>query len=117
MRLPIQLALTYPERLPCPAPRLDLTAAALTFEEPDNEAFPCLALARKCAGRKDAACAVMNGANEAAVSLFLREKIGFTEIYDLVRGAVDQLGAMPCNSIEDALNADREAKAFVNSCS
>ncbi len=115
MRLPIQLALTYPERLPCPAPRLDLTAAALTFEEPDNEAFPCLALARKCAGRKDAACAVMNGANEAAVSLFLREKIGFTEIYDLVRGAVDQLGAMPCNSIEDALNADREAKAFVNS--
>ena len=115
MRLPIQLALTYPERLPCPAPPLDLTAAALTFEETDNEAFPCLALARKCAGRKDAACAVMNGANEAAVSLFLREKIGFTEIYDLVRGAVDQLGAMPCNSIEDALNADREAKAFVNS--
>ena len=115
MRLPIQLALTYPERLPCLAPRLDLTAAALTFEEPDNDAFPCLALARECAGRKDAACAVMNGANEAAVALFLRERIGFTEIYDLCRRAVDALGSMPVKSIEDALNADREAKAFVNS--
>ena len=115
MRLHIQLALTYPERMPCPAPSLDLTAAPLTFEEPDMQAFPCLALARECAGRKDAACAVMNGANEAAVSLFLQGKTGFTEICGLVRMAVDALGDAPVESIEDALAADREAKNFVNS--
>ena len=114
MRLPIQLALTYPERLPSPSPRLDLIASgALTFEAPDMDAFPCLALARSCAGRDDAACAVMNGANEAAVRLFLAGKIRFTEIYELCARAVSALGNAPCSSIDAALAADSAAKDFV----
>ena len=65
MRLPIQLALTYPERMECPVDDLDLTTCgALTFAKPDLEAFPCLALARACAQRGGTACPVMNGANE-----------------------------------------------------
>ena len=80
MRLPIQLALTWPERKPSPAPALDLTKTApLTFEEPDPERFPCLALAMECAGHSGTAdCAVMNAANEEAVGAFLRGQIGFT---------------------------------------
>ena len=67
MRLPIQLALTYPQRMDCPVEKLDLTkCGALTFCEPDTQAFPCLALARRCAKLGGTACAVMNGANEAA---------------------------------------------------
>ena len=82
MRLPIQLALTWPERKPSPAPALDLTKTApLTFEEPDLRRFPCLALAMECAGHKGTAdCAVMNAANEEAVGAFLRGQIGFTQI-------------------------------------
>jgi len=114
MRLPIQLALSWPERRPSLSPALDLTRCGpLTFEEPDTEAFPCLALARACAMRQDAACAVMNGANEAAVSLFLAGKISFTGIFDVCEKAVESLGKAPCASVEDALEADRAAKAFV----
>ena len=75
MRLPIQLALTYPQRMESPAPKLDLTqCAALTFCHPDYEKFPCLALARDCAKRGGTACPAMNGANEEAVALFLADK-------------------------------------------
>ncbi|MBR5381239.1 MAG: 1-deoxy-D-xylulose-5-phosphate reductoisomerase [Oscillospiraceae bacterium] len=116
MRLPIQLALTWPERRPSPSPSLDLTACGpLTFEEPDTEAFPCLALARACAERQDASCAVMNGANEAAVALFLAGKITFTGIFDVCERAVDELGRAACDSVGDALEADQAAKAFVRS--
>ena len=70
MRLPIQLALTYPARQPCPVDALDLTACgALSFSKPDYDAFPCLKLAMECAAKGGNACAVMNGANEAAVGL------------------------------------------------
>ena len=76
MRLPIQLAMTYPEREACPVDALDLTTCgALTFAHPDMEAFPCLKLARDCAKLGGTACAVMNGANEEAVALFLEDKI------------------------------------------
>ncbi|MDR3209225.1 MAG: 1-deoxy-D-xylulose-5-phosphate reductoisomerase [Oscillospiraceae bacterium] len=89
MRLPIQYALTYPARLECPAPRLDLAAiGALTFEEPDVRAFPCLALAMDAAARGDAVCAALCDANESAVARFLRGEIGFLEIYDAVYAAV-----------------------------
>ena len=90
MRLPIQLAMTYPQRVESPAPALDLTTCgALTFAHPDMEAFPCLALARYCAKLGGTACPVMNGANEAAVALYLEDKIGFYDIYRLVKLAVD----------------------------
>ena len=114
MRLPIQLAMTYPERLTCPAPTLDLTACgALTFTAPDMEAFPCLALARECAQKGGTACPVMNGANEEAVALFLDDKIGFYDIYDLVKHAVDTVPFIRTPTLEEILEADRLARLAV----
>ena len=114
MRLPIQLAMTYPERAACPVDALDLTACgSLTFCKPDLEAFPCLALAYKCARMGGTACAVMNGANEAAVALYLEDKIGFYDIYDLVRGAVDTIENIPEPTLEQILESDRLARQYV----
>ena len=115
MRLPIQLAMTYPERLACPTPALDLTkCGALTFSEPDLEAFPCLALARECAKSGGTACPVMNGANEEAVALFLRDEIGFYDIYDLVAKAVDSVPFVESPSLEQILMADHMARQAVH---
>ena len=114
MRLPIQLALTYPERLPCPVDRLDLTACGeLSFSKPDMEAFPCLALARKCAKLGGTACAVMNGANEEAVAMFLNDEIGFYDIYHLVSGAVDEVPFEQNPDLEQILAADSAAREYV----
>ena len=114
MRLPIQLALTYPERQICPVDKLDLTkCGALSFCEPDMEAFPCLALARKCAKLGGTACPVMNGANEEAVALFLADKIGFYDIYELVAGAVDHVHFIQDPTLEEILAADRMAREYV----
>lgn len=114
MRLPIQLALTYPQRTSCPVDGLDLTkCGALTFCEPDMENFPCLALARRCAKMGGTACAVMNGANEEAVALFLQDRIGFYDIYELVSKAVEQVPNVPNPTLEDILEADKLARACV----
>ncbi len=114
MRLPIQLAMTYPDRAPCPAPALDLTACgALSFSKPDMEAFPCLALARQCAAAGGTACPVMNGANEEAVALFLADRIGFYDIYDLVSAAVDSVPFVKDPDLEQILEADRLARMAV----
>ena len=114
MRLPIQLAMTYPERMPCPAPALDLTTCgALTFTAPDMEAFPCLALARECAKRGGTACPAMNGANEEAVALFLNDEIGFYDIYSLVSRAVDTVPFIQHPSLDEILEADRLARLAV----
>ena len=118
MRLPIQLALTWPERKPCPAPALDLTKTApLTFEEPDLRRFPCLALAMACAGHRGTAdCAVMNAANEEAVGAFLRGQIGFTQIYDLVAAVLEKLSGMPGGSLEEIVGADEAARRQLKAC-
>lgn len=114
MRLPIQLALTYPERTVCPVDKLDLTTCgALTFCQPDLDAFPCLALAYRCAKMGGTACAVMNGANEAAVALFLDDKIGFYDIPELVSGAVDAVPFLPNPTLEQILESDRLARSYV----
>ena len=114
MRLPIQLAMTYPERLPSPVDRLDLTqCAALTFVKPDLEAFPCLALARDCARRGGNLCAAMNGANEEAVAMFLRDEIGFYDIYRLVQKAVEETPFLRAPALEDILETDRLARLSV----
>lgn len=114
MRLPIQLALTYPERIVCPVEPLDLTkCGALTFCAPDTESFPCLALARRCAEMGGTACAIMNGANEEAVALFLDDKIGFYDIYRLVAQAVEEIPHVQHPNLEDILEADRLARASV----
>lgn len=114
MRLPIQLALTYPRRMPCPVEPLDLTACdALTFAKPDLEAFPCLRLALQCAEKGGTACAAISGANEEAVALFLADKIGFYDIYDLVSGAVEADDFVPNPDLERILDADRRARQYV----
>ena len=114
MRLPIQLALTYPERTACPVDALDLTACgALTFCKPDLETFPCLRLAMDCAKLGGNSCAVMNGANEAAVALFLQDKIGFYDIYRLVSGAVETVAFSQEPSLDDILESDRLARSYV----
>lgn len=117
MRLPIQLALTYPQRMESPAPKLDLTqCAALTFCHPDLEKFPCLALAMECAKRGGTACPAMNGANEEAVALFLADKIGFYDIYRLVAQAVEQVPFIQNPTLEEILEADHLARQSVRKC-
>ena len=111
MRLPIQLALTYPERTVCPVDPLDLTACGpLSFSKPDLEAFPCLKLAMDCAKVGGTACPVMNGANEEAVARFLRDEIGFYDIYNLVSRAVDSVPFLENPTLEQILEADRMAR-------
>ncbi len=114
MRLPIQLAMTYPQRMPCPVDALDLTSCGdLSFGKPDLEAFPCLQLARECAKVGGTACPAMNGANEEAVALYLQDKIGFYDIYRLVKLAVDTVPFIQNPSLEEILEADRLARQAV----
>ena len=114
MRLPIQLALTYPQRLPCPGEGLDLlNCASLSFAAPDLENFPCLALAYQCAAKGGTACPAMNGANEEAVAMFLADEIGFYDIYRLVSQAVEQVPFIPNPTLEEILEADRLAREAV----
>lgn len=114
MRLPIQYALTYPERVPCKVPPLDLPRRHnLTFFAPDEEAFPTLGLARRAAAARGNLGAIMNGANEAAVELFLRDKIPFYRIPELVQAAMDNVEYLPEITIEDVLASDRAAREIV----
>ena len=114
MRLPIQLALTYPERVSCPVDGLDLlTCSALTFSKPDTDNFPCLALAYRCAKAGGTACPAMNGANEEAVAMFLRDEIGFYDIYRLVNRAVEEVPFVQDPTLEQVLEADRLARQAV----
>ena len=114
MRLPIQLALTYPQRLPSPAPKLNLlTCPPLEFQEPDLEAFPCLAMAMEAAKKGGNACAVLNGANEVAVAAFLEDKITFGQIPKLVRHALDSVPFLPKPDLEQILDSDRKAREAV----
>jgi len=112
MRLPIQFALTYPARRQSPAEPLDLfSCGPLTFERPDTENFPCLALAREAAKRGGTACAALNGANEAAVERFLAGKIGFYDISDAVSRALETVPFRKQPTLEEILEADRAARA------
>ena len=114
MRLPIQLALTYPERIECPVDTLDLlTCGPLTFSKPDMDNFPCLALARECAKAGGSACPAMNGANEEAVAMYLRDEIGFYDIYRLVNQAVETVPFIQNPTLEQVLETDRLARLAV----
>ena len=114
MRIPIGLALTYPKREENPAPPLDLLSCPpLTFAAPDEEAFRCFRLARQAAKQGGTACAVLNGANEAAVGLFLQETLGFPEIADAVEAALDAVPQCADVTLEAALDADRQARDIV----
>ena len=114
MRVPIQYAMSYPERLPTGSKPLDLFALGqLTFERGDEVRFPALRIVKECLNAGGAACTILNGANEAAVAAFLADEIPFGGITRLVEGALEKLGPMPANNLEDIFHADQEARRVV----
>jgi 1-deoxy-D-xylulose-5-phosphate reductoisomerase len=111
MRVPIQYALTYPERCENAVPRLALDRmAGLTFEPVDREKFPCLDLAYEAASTGGSAPAVLNAANEVAVHQFLARRIGFDEIATVIHKALDAVPGRRLGSTQDVLELDREVR-------
>jgi 1-deoxy-D-xylulose-5-phosphate reductoisomerase len=116
MRVPIAVALAYPERLALEVPRLDLAAAGrLDFEEPDRRRFPCLDLATHALRGSEAAPAVLNAANEVAVGAFLERLIPFGAIADtnakVLEAHLAERGGTLVEDLADVLEADRWARA------
>ena len=112
MRQPIAYALSYPERWPSVVPQLDLAKASLTFQEPDPELFPALALAREAALAGGGAPVVLNAANEAAVAAFLAGKLSFLGICAVVEEALAKLGSEKASSLEEVLALDKRARSL-----
>lgn len=111
MRLPIQYALTYPERKPCPAPRFNpFENGTLTFEPADMERFPCLALAYAAIEKGGNMPTVLNAANEVAVERFLERKIRFTEIADIIEKALGTFSFVASPTLEDYFLTDSEVR-------
>jgi 1-deoxy-D-xylulose-5-phosphate reductoisomerase len=111
MGVPILYALTYPERRPAPAARLDLTRVGpLTFFAPDPGRFPCLRLAREALEAGGGAPVVLNAANEVAVAAFLEGRVGFLHIAELIERTLDQLAPGTLGSIEECVAIDAEAR-------
>ena len=116
MRIPIQYALTWPKRVPGPAPELDFTKLkSITFDVADDETFRCLAACKKAIGKGGLAPCAANGANEEAVALFLQDKIGFLDIGRLVEAVVDSEAFGQPYTLKDVYECDRMARAFVRS--
>ena len=114
MRLPIRYAMTWPERAYSPAEPLDLlNCQPLTFAAPDREVFSCLRLAEEAAAEGGTACAVLNGANEEAVGLFLADRIGFHDIARLVAEARSAVKVVQNPTLEEILVADAAAREVV----
>ena len=114
MCLPIQYALTWPERTPGPAKPLDLLSCPpLTFQTPDLDTFRCLGLALECAERGGTATSILNGANEAAVALFLADRINFLDIPRLVESALGRVPVVDTPGLDDVFEADRAAREAV----
>ena len=114
MRIPIQYALTWPQRCPGPAPELDFTQLkSITFDVADDETFRCLAACKRAIGKGGLAPCAANGANEEAVRLFLEDKIGFLDIGRLVEAVVDSDRFGGSYTLEDVYECDRMARQFV----
>ena len=114
MGIPILYALTYPERLPTPAARLDLTRAGdLSFFEPDPDRFPALTLARAALEQGGVAPVLLNAANEIAVAAFLDRRITFPEITQLIDRALTAVAPRALGSIEECVDVDAEARRLV----
>ena len=114
MRVPIQYALTYPHRVPCPARQLDLASAAtLTFFAPDDETFPNLPLCRRAITAGGLYPAAVNAANEVAVVAFLKGKIGFLDIGRIASDVLER-PLPPANSVEDVFAVDRMIRAEIS---
>ena len=111
MRTPIAHALAWPERISAGVTPLDLmTAGALSFESPDEDAFPCLKLASQAFKAGGTAPALLNAANEVAVEAFLQKRLGFTQIPELIAEVLHLSQPQPANSLEVLLSEDRRAR-------
>lgn len=111
MKHPIQYAFTYPERLPSPDPVIDFSALGkLTFYDPDENAFPCLALAKRAGKNGGIMPTVLNAANELAVAAFLRDEIGFMEIPERVAAAMERFDNLAEPALEDIFEADQQVR-------
>lgn len=116
MKIPIQYALTYPERYPCNVGVLDLTKmGSLTFFEPDYETFRCLNACKKAMAKGGTATAIVNGANEEAVGLFLNGRCRFIDIGNIVERALEEIPSYEITSLDDVLASDSAAREFVKS--
>lgn len=114
MRIPIQYALTYPDRLPSPVKPLNLwEVGTLTFGKPDYETFKCLTACKDALKIGGTAPAIANGANEVANELFRKGEIKFLQIGELVSQSIKEVKAQPINNVEDVLGADKAARDFV----
>ena len=114
MRIPIQLALTYPRRLPSPAKKLSLfDVGQLTFSKPDPETFTCLGAAKRAISMEGNAPCAVNPANEAAVALFLAGKIGFLDIGEAVSGALESVKFIPEPTLQEILDTKAAAEEYV----
>ena len=108
MKIPIQYALTYPERLPMAGEKISLTTIGnLTFYKPDTDKFKCLGLAFRALDMGDSACVVLNGANEEAVRLFLDEKISYLDIGNLIERTLDKHEVTKNMNIDDVAALDQ----------
>ena len=115
MKIPIQYALLYPHRKECDVGRLSLTDYGnLTFEKPDTQVFECLKYCIESAKTGGTAPTIVNGANEVAVAAFIENKIKFLDIGKIVGKALDEIPHKEVNSLEDILEADRNAREFAN---
>lgn len=115
MQIPIQYAITYPRRFVSPAEQLNLAKAGnLSFYEPDYKNFKAIKLCIDAIKTGGTAPAIVNGANEEAVSLFLQEKISFLDISDMVEKAVNKIEIKKVNDLQDVLEADRKAREYIN---
>lgn len=111
MRTPIAYALGFPQRIDSGVESLDLCRiATLHFEEPDFSRFPCLALAFQALKAGGAAATILNAANEVAVQYFLEKKIRFTAISEMIEQTLSELGALPLDTLEEAIEIDRVAR-------
>lgn len=114
MKIPIQYALLYPDRLECPTKRLSLTDyGSLTFEEPDYETFRCLSAAIEAIKAGGAYPCLVNSANEEAVRAFLNDEIPFIEIGEIVSSVMEKFGPAQINCYEDVVRADISAREYV----
>ncbi len=114
MRLPIQYALYYPDRRPLPGERLDFTKLKeITFDLPDENTFLGLPMAREAGEKGGTMPVVFNAANEAAVQKFLDRKIGFLDIYDIIRQSMDRHTAVPSPSVEEILAAEKDTREWI----
>ena len=116
MRLPIQYAFTYPDRLPMTGGRLDLFKHPLEFFEPDMEKFKCLALAFDAIKRGGNACCVVNAANEIVNLAFRKGQIGFLDMGDIIEKTLNKATVIKKPTLEDYINSDMEARRIAEEC-